>query len=117
MHRQKPAVCRILRMLILVSCLPTGLIFGQNERQLDGRNLEDLLNMEISSVSKKADKLQDAATSIYVVTTTEMTIIRSSSTPISTETKFKGELAGEQLRIRTQSTSKCKTTSKSAETT
>ncbi|MBF0433674.1 MAG: TonB-dependent receptor plug domain-containing protein [Fibrobacteria bacterium] len=47
---------------------------------LKGMDLDELLNMEVTSISKKAESLQDAASSIYVIT--EEDIRRSGATRI-----------------------------------
>lgn len=54
--------------------LLSGLIFipavasGQDDDELLDLSIEDLMNMEITSVSKKAERLQDVPSSIYVIT-------------------------------------------------
>jgi outer membrane receptor protein involved in Fe transport len=81
MRRLKWIIFRNATCLLLAGCLSASLALGQEAKQLDSMNLEDLLAMEVSSVSKKADKLQDAATSIYVVTQED--IRRSGSTRLT----------------------------------
>lgn len=44
-----------------------GLLHAQDDDLLD-MSFEDLMNMEITSVSKKAERLQDVPSSIYVIT-------------------------------------------------
>jgi iron complex outermembrane receptor protein len=44
---------------------------AEDENLLD-MSLDDLLNMEVSSVSKKAERLQDVASSLYVLTSEDI---------------------------------------------
>lgn len=56
-----------------------GITFAQEEDFMD-MSLEDLMNMEITSVSKKAERLQDVMSSIYVVSSND--IINSGATTL-----------------------------------
>ncbi len=63
-------------LLALLIAAPT---FAQEKKvDLMNMNLDDLLDMKVSSISKKEDRLQDAASSIYVIT--EEDIRRSGAT-------------------------------------
>ena len=56
------------RIMLIISAI---LIFGINlvsAQDLMDLSLDDLLNMEVTSVSKKAERLQDVASSLYVIT-------------------------------------------------
>ncbi|MCV9389335.1 TonB-dependent receptor plug domain-containing protein [Reichenbachiella ulvae] len=61
---------------ILLSLALLCLIFtkanAQSDEEILDLSLEELMNMEITSVSKKAERLQDVASAIYVVTSEDI---------------------------------------------
>ena len=60
-----------IAMFILAFIGYAGFAFGQEEDILE-MSLEDLMNMEITPVSKKAERLQDVMSSIYVVSSSDI---------------------------------------------
>lgn len=62
---QKPAI-----LLVLLSSLAfvQNSAFADEHQALFDMSIEDLMNVEITSVSKKKEKLSDAAAAIYVIT-------------------------------------------------
>lgn len=56
-----------------LALLNTLTVFGQElDDSMFDMSLEDLMNIEITSVSKKAERLQDVSSSIYVVTSKDI---------------------------------------------
>jgi iron complex outermembrane receptor protein len=97
-HRHRPAVsgvggwlvqrrlpekwvrCAALALLLCLSAPTAGLAQSAPSRDLIKTNLEDLMNMEVTSVSKKEQKLSKAAAAVYVITRED--IRRSGATNI-----------------------------------
>jgi len=79
---------RLLIAAFLISSLFGSMAFAQMQdttaTDVDDdffeMSLEDLLNMEVTSVSKKAERLQDVASSIYVLTAED--IMRTGATSL-----------------------------------
>src|SRR5260370_34673692 len=69
-----------LALLLGVAAPVDGLAQSANAHDLLKANLEDLMNMEVTSVSKKEQKLSKAAAAIYVITQED--IRRSGATNI-----------------------------------
>ena len=67
---------RLYLFAIIVILLLNGLTYASKEdtKEIDlaQMSLEDLMNVEVTSVSKKAEKLSDAAAAIYVLTGDEI---------------------------------------------
>jgi len=59
-----------LRALLLLSLAAPCFVFGQNpaSRDLTAATLEDLMNMEVTSVSKKEQKVSKTGAAIFVIT-------------------------------------------------
>jgi iron complex outermembrane recepter protein len=66
--------------LVAVLLLPASALAAQNVADLIDLSLEQLSNMEITSVSRRAERLSDAAASIYVITNED--IRRSGATTL-----------------------------------
>jgi iron complex outermembrane recepter protein len=71
--------CSHLALLLALSCIFNPPLFAQgtagqykNAQDYDKLNLEQLLAIEVSSVSKKSESLQDAAASIYIITSEDI---------------------------------------------
>ncbi|MBU2912792.1 TonB-dependent receptor plug domain-containing protein [Reichenbachiella agariperforans] len=76
-NQNKPRYLLTLIMLVL----SIGLAQAQeNDEDILDMSLEDLMNMEVTSVSKKAERLQDVASSIYVLTADD--IMKSGATTL-----------------------------------
>ena len=59
--------------LLGMSMVLSPSLFGQDiDENMFDMSLEDLMNLEITSVSKKAERLQDVSSSIYVVTSKDI---------------------------------------------
>lgn len=56
-----------ITLTLLIFLIPV-LIFSQDTQELMDMSLDDLLDMEIVSASKKAQKIEDAPAAIYVIT-------------------------------------------------
>src|SRR6266571_1203554 len=69
-----------LALLLGVAAPVASLAQSANAHDLLKTNLEDLMNMEVTSVSKKEQKLSKAAAAIYVITQED--IRRSGATNI-----------------------------------
>lgn len=70
--RQSNQRVSVLALLILLS-LPLPMAWAQQPKNdLTTASLEDLLNIEVTSVSKKEEKLFDTAAAIYVITQEEI---------------------------------------------
>lgn len=68
-------------LLFLLGMTLSFVSYGQeDEADMLDMSLEDLMNMEVTSVSKKAERLQDVASSIYVVSSED--ILNSGATNI-----------------------------------
>ncbi len=67
----------LLTITIIIGSLGA---FAQEETEILSLSLEDLMNIEITSVSKKSERLQDVASSIYVITGED--IIRTGATSL-----------------------------------
>ncbi len=65
---------RLIATSIGILLLLQAVSFGQDHSSEDllEMSLDDLLNMEVSSVSKKAERLQDVASSLYVLTSEDI---------------------------------------------
>jgi outer membrane receptor for ferrienterochelin and colicin len=75
--QNRPIKMKFLSKVLLLNALLMGAILQETQAQESGSylldmSLEDLLNMEITSVSKKSERLQDVASSIYVVNAEEI---------------------------------------------
>ncbi len=71
----KGRLIRRFGITFLIFIFFTGKIFSQEEsstEELLEISFEDLLNMEITSVSKKAERLQDVPSSLYVITSEDI---------------------------------------------
>lgn len=78
---------KYINFFSLLALLSTANIFAQEVKKdtdtivdLYELSLEDLLDMEITSVSKKVERLQDVSSSIYVITSED--ILRSGATTL-----------------------------------
>ncbi|UXP30792.1 TonB-dependent receptor plug domain-containing protein [Reichenbachiella agarivorans] len=60
--------------------LNSGQVLAQENEDILDLSLEDLMNMEVTSVSKKSERLQDVASAIYVVTADD--IMKSGATTL-----------------------------------
>src|SRR2546427_7090728 len=69
-----------LALLLGVAAPVASLAQSANSHDLIRTNLEDLMNMEVTSVSKKEQKMSKAAAAIYVITQED--IRRSGATDI-----------------------------------
>jgi iron complex outermembrane receptor protein len=69
-----------LALILALFAPASGLAQSVNSRNLIKTNLEDLMNMEVTSVSKKEQKLSKAAAAVYVITQED--IRRSGATNI-----------------------------------
>jgi len=67
----------LLKWSLLFAFAPFAILSAQDDDELLDMSFEDLMNMEITSVSKKSERLQDVPSSIYVITQDD--IQRSSS--------------------------------------
>ncbi len=86
-HKRAVGVCRIARRVVRTAALYAlfasfSLPASSQQRTADlaDRSLEDLMNIEVTSVSKKAEKLSDTASAVFVITQED--IRRSGSTNI-----------------------------------
>ena len=61
-----------LLLIALVTLYSIPSFAQQEDADLFDMSLEDLMNIEITSVSKKAEKLQNVASSIYVLTSEDI---------------------------------------------
>ncbi len=69
---------RVFTAFTLMTVLAMGGARAQDEDDLLDMSLEDLMNLEVTSVSKKAERLQDVASAIYVVSSDD--IMKSGAT-------------------------------------
>ena len=72
--------CRVLLVFVLVFVLVTPAPAQQSPVDLSDRSLEDLMNIQVTSVSKKEQKMSQVAAAIFVITEEE--IRRSGATNI-----------------------------------
>ncbi len=79
-HFKKTALT-LLPVVILMTSWMTAANESEDVKDIADISLEELINIEVVSVSKKADVMQDAATSIYVLT--EDDIRRSGATRLT----------------------------------
>src|SRR5262249_44840928 len=70
----------VLMTTALLALLAPCVALAQSIEDLQGLSLEDLGNIEISSVSKKAEPLSNAAAAVYVISHDD--ILRSGATGI-----------------------------------
>ncbi|UXX78289.1 TonB-dependent receptor plug domain-containing protein [Reichenbachiella carrageenanivorans] len=62
----------LIGSIFCMSILMSPNLYGQEDDSIFDMSLEDLMNIEITSVSKKAERLQDVSSSIYVVTSKDI---------------------------------------------
>lgn len=62
----------LIGSVLSLSMLMSPNLYGQEDDSMFEMSLEDLMNIEITSVSKKAERLQDVSSSIYVVTSKDI---------------------------------------------
>jgi len=86
------AIVAACRLALLLTLLPIGAVAAAAEAEVQGRDDDDsasslkklsiaeLLNIEVTSVSKTAEPLSDAAAALYVITRDD--ILRSGATSI-----------------------------------
>ena len=68
-------------LIILLSLCTVFTNAGQTAADLSEMSLEDLINIEVTSVSKKAEKLSDAAAAVYVLTGEEIEAVGARTIP------------------------------------
>lgn len=77
---------RVIMITLLLGGLPAGLVMGTEEAsqgaqlELTETSIEDLMNIQVTSVSKRPQKLSDAAAAVFVITRDD--IRRSGATSI-----------------------------------
>lgn len=62
----RAAACTLLCLLVLASAIPTWA--QEKPTDLTNQSLEDLMNVEVTSVSKKEQKLSRTASAVFVIT-------------------------------------------------
>src|SRR3990172_12125484 len=60
---------------------PTGLIMAQDEKDLSDLSIEELMNIEVTSVSRKKESLEHAPAAIYVITADDIRHSGATSIP------------------------------------
>ena len=76
----KPSLGRALLITALIAVLVVGALAQNNVVDVTTMSVEDLMNMQVTSVSKRTQKVADAAAAIYVITQED--IHRSGATNI-----------------------------------
>src|SRR5258706_14072387 len=66
-YTMRPPNCTLFPALLLATCCCAAADLPST-RELVDLSLEQLANLEVTSVSKKAERLADAAASIFVIT-------------------------------------------------
>jgi iron complex outermembrane receptor protein len=78
--RHTTSLARALALTAFVALLITGAAAQNNVVDITSMSVEDLMNMQVTSVSKRTQKVADAAAAIYVITQED--IRRSGATSI-----------------------------------
>ncbi len=72
----KKLVVQLLSLSILLAIFSMGICYGvemqSSEGSILGLSMEDLLNVEVTSVSKRPQSLQDASAAIFVITAEDL---------------------------------------------